>query len=177
MEGSLESNVAIVFHPILYSTSFPMFSSSGTWDFSIPVAYKFNITLFDFSIKLLPLGLDHVLPLFSIQFAPVAQWVKNPPLVRRPRRFGFSPWVRKMPWKKKWQPNPVLLLEKIPCTEELWSTAKGLQRVGLNWVSKHWSIQKIVTIGYHSPRGTRLLLSQICLETQWGDLLYHPRLP
>ena len=28
---------------------------------------------------------------------------------RRPR---FNPWVGKMPWRKKWQPTPVLLLGK-----------------------------------------------------------------
>ena len=28
---------------------------------------------------------------------------------RRCRRCGFDPWVRKIPWKKKWQPTPVLL--------------------------------------------------------------------
>ena len=27
-------------------------------------------------------------------------------------RPGFNPWVRKMPWKKKWQPTPVFLLGK-----------------------------------------------------------------
>ena len=28
---------------------------------------------------------------------------------RRLRRCGFNPWVRKIPWRKKWQPTPVLL--------------------------------------------------------------------
>ena len=26
---------------------------------------------------------------------------------------GFSPWVRKIPWSKKWQPTPVFLPEKF----------------------------------------------------------------
>ena len=25
------------------------------------------------------------------------------------RRRGFSPWIRKVPWKRKWQPTPVIL--------------------------------------------------------------------
>ena len=25
------------------------------------------------------------------------------------RRYGFDPWVRKMPWRRKWQPTPVSL--------------------------------------------------------------------
>ena len=28
---------------------------------------------------------------------------------RRHKRFGFSPWVRKIPWKRAWQPTPVFL--------------------------------------------------------------------
>ena len=28
---------------------------------------------------------------------------------RRPRRRGFDPWVRKAPWRRKWQPTPVFL--------------------------------------------------------------------
>ena len=26
---------------------------------------------------------------------------------RRCKRLGFNPWVRKMPWSRKWQPNPL----------------------------------------------------------------------
>ena len=36
----------------------------------------------------------------------VAQLVKNLLQCRRP---GFDPWVRKIPWRRKWQPNPVFL--------------------------------------------------------------------
>ena len=25
------------------------------------------------------------------------------------RRHGFDPWVRKIPWRRKWQPTPVFL--------------------------------------------------------------------
>ena len=25
------------------------------------------------------------------------------------RRWGFDPWVRKIPWRRKWQPTPVFL--------------------------------------------------------------------
>ena len=26
---------------------------------------------------------------------------------------GFDPWVRKIPWKRKWQPTPILLPGKF----------------------------------------------------------------
>ena len=28
---------------------------------------------------------------------------------KRHRRYRFSPWVRKVPWRRKWQPTPVFL--------------------------------------------------------------------
>ena len=36
----------------------------------------------------------------------------------RDRRHGFDFWVGKIPWRRKWQPTPVLLLGKIPWAEE-----------------------------------------------------------
>ena len=33
-------------------------------------------------------------------------------------RPGFDLWVGKIPWRRKWQPTPVLLALKIPWTEE-----------------------------------------------------------
>ena len=35
--------------------------------------------------------------------------VKNPPANARDRRGGFDPWVRKIPWRRTWQPTPVFL--------------------------------------------------------------------
>ena len=31
---------------------------------------------------------------------------------RRHRRWRFDPWAGKIPWRRKWQPSPVFLLEK-----------------------------------------------------------------
>ena len=31
---------------------------------------------------------------------------------KRQKRGGFDPWVRKIPWRRKWQPTPVFLLGK-----------------------------------------------------------------
>ena len=35
--------------------------------------------------------------------------VKHLPACGRPR---FDPWVRRIPWRRKWQPTPVILPEK-----------------------------------------------------------------
>ena len=31
---------------------------------------------------------------------------------RRCKRYGFSPWLGKIPWRKKWQPTPVFFSVK-----------------------------------------------------------------
>ena len=54
---------------------------------------------------------------------------------RRLRRRGFHPWVRKIPWRRKWQPTPVFLPGKIPWTKEPGGLkSMGSQRVGHDWI-------------------------------------------
>ena len=49
---------------------------------------------------------------------------------------GFNPWVGKIPWRRKWQPTPVLLPGKIPWTEKPGRLqSMGSQRVGHAWVT------------------------------------------
>ena len=51
---------------------------------------------------------------------------------RRQKRFGFNPWIGKIPWRREWQPAPVFLPWRIPGTEEPGGLQiTGLQRVGL----------------------------------------------
>ena len=44
---------------------------------------------------------------------------------RRHKRHGFDPWVRQIPWSRKWQPSPVVL------------TGKFHGQKSLTWVSMH----------------------------------------
>ena len=39
--------------------------------------------------------------------------VKNPPAVQETQETWFHPWVRKIPWSRKWQPAPVFLPGKF----------------------------------------------------------------
>ena len=45
----------------------------------------------------------------GFRHADLAQTVKCLSTMPRP---GFDPWVRKIPWRRKWQPTPVLLPRK-----------------------------------------------------------------
>ena len=45
-------------------------------------------------------------------------WLSGKQSTCQCRRLGFSPWVGKIPWRRKWQPTPVFLPWEILWTEE-----------------------------------------------------------
>ena len=56
---------------------------------------------------------------------------------RRHRRHGFNPWVRKIPWRRKWQLTPVFLLGKSHGQRSLVGYSPwGRQRVEHGLVTK-----------------------------------------
>ena len=38
--------------------------------------------------------------------------VKNSPAIQQTQRHWFDPWVRKLPWGRKWQPTPMDFVNK-----------------------------------------------------------------
>ena len=64
----------------------------------------------------------------------VALEVKNLPASSGDLRdVGSDPWVRKIPWKKAWQPTPVFLSGESPGQRSLEGYSPwGLQRAGHN---------------------------------------------
>ena len=42
----------------------------------------------------------------------MVQWLRICLQYRRHTRCGFDPWVRKIPWRRKWQPTPIFLPEQ-----------------------------------------------------------------
>ena len=54
---------------------------------------------------------------------------------KRCRKCSFNSYIRKIPWRRKWQPTPVFLPRKIPWTQEPGGPKSiGLQRARHNWV-------------------------------------------
>ena len=54
------------------------------------------------------------------------------------RRPGFDPSFGKIPWRRTWQPTPVLLPGEAPWTKEPGGLqSMGSQRVGRNWATKY----------------------------------------
>ena len=57
---------------------------------------------------------------------------------RRHRRFGFDLWVRKIPWRRKWQPTPLFL----PGQFHGQRNPSGYSA----WVSKEWDTTEWLTL-------------------------------
>ena len=56
---------------------------------------------------------------------------------RRCKRCGFNPWIRKIPWRRKWQPTAVFLLGKSHGQRSLaGSIPWAHKRVGHNLVDQ-----------------------------------------
>ena len=78
---------------------------------------------------------------------------------RRHSRRGFSPWVGKIPWRRKWQPMPVILPGKIPWTEE----PERLQSMGSQIVGHDWAGPHALTLLLHPHRIASLSASHLDL--------------
>ena len=57
---------------------------------------------------------------------------------RRPKRCRFNPWVRKIPWRRLWQPTPVFLAWKNPMDRGAWRRSPlGHKESDTKWLSVH----------------------------------------
>ena len=64
---------------------------------------------------------------------PGGSVVKKPPVMQELQRCGVDPWVRKIPWTRKWQPAPVFL----PRQSHAGYSPPGLQRARQDWMTTH----------------------------------------
>ena len=65
---------------------------------------------------------------------------------RRCKKSGFYPWVRKIPWRRVWQPTPVSCLEN-PIDRGAWRASP----TWLKWLSTHSRTVGLVSRGFNSP--------------------------
>ena len=54
--------------------------------------------------------------------------IKTTYLCRKHERCRFDPWVGKIPWGRKWQPAPVLLLGKFEGQGGWWATVHEITK-------------------------------------------------
>ena len=55
-------------------------------------------------------------------------WLSGKESMCQGRRLRFNPWVGKIPWKRKWQPTPVFLLENPMDRGAWWATVHGVTK-------------------------------------------------
>ena len=79
---------------------------------------------------------------------PMAQRVKNCLQCRRHRRHTFDPWVRKIPWRRAWQPTLVFLPgESHELRSLLGYSLKGRKELVANsWTQLKWLSMLIYNI-------------------------------
>ena len=120
------------------SIHFPLLDSQST---------LFSLTVFSFLFYLL-------LNICTSPFG-LPRWtaVKNLPANAGVKRCGFSPWVGKIPWSRKWQPIPVFLPGKS-MHRGTWLQSMGLQRLRHDWAQtledNHLSFYKVDLLTQHS---------------------------
>ena len=65
------------------------------------------------------------------------RWLSGKQPACQCRRCGFDPWVRKIPWRREWQPTPVFLSGKSHGQRSLAGCSPwGFKRVGHDWATK-----------------------------------------
>ena len=69
--------------------------------------------------------------LFSSHQLP--KWLNGKESAHQYRRHRFYPWVRKIPWRGKWQSTPVFLPGKSHQQGSLEGSSMRLQRAGHDW--------------------------------------------
>ena len=66
--------------------------------------------------------------LSAIHLAGLPRWLSGRESACQCRRHGFSPWVERIPWRKKWQPTPVFLPGKSHGQRSLGSIVHGVTK-------------------------------------------------
>ena len=96
----------------------------------------FPLLLIVHSHPWLPLRISNCFTACVYNTKGLPTWLSGKESTCHCRRCQFDPWVRKMPWRRKWQPTPVFLPEVSPWTEKPGGLyPMGSQRAGHDWVT------------------------------------------
>ena len=70
-------------------------------------------------------------------FDGIPWWFRGKEFTCQCRRHGFNPWVRRIPWRRKWQPTPVFLPGRLHWQKSLTGYCLwGQKRVRHNLATK-----------------------------------------
>ena len=98
---------------------------------------------------------------------------------RRHRRCRFNPWVKKIPWRRKWQPCPVFLPKKSPGQRSLGGLeskrsqkVKKTEQLSTHFLPNLHSSCLYFLYVLKSEASSFAVLSKIALPI-WGALRFH----
>ena len=83
---------------------------------------------------------------------------------RRRKRWGFSPGVGKIPWRRTWQPTPAFLPEEIPRTGE----PGELQLTGSQGAGHDWSTWAAAAAAREPANGASPATASFHTESSWN---------
>ena len=96
-------------------------------------------------------GLRHV---FMMTYTMIPRWHGGKESIcqcRRCKRCKFNPWLRRIPWSRKWRFTLVFLPGKFHGQRSLGGQqSMGSQRVGHNWVTEHSHDDMYPPLSYHT---------------------------
>ena len=81
------------------------------WVISALFLFSEKLSVFYIYLSIYHLSLYHLSVYTSSDLWSFPGWavVKNPPVNAGDQEMRFYPWVRKIPWRRAWQPTPVFL--------------------------------------------------------------------
>jgi len=102
----------------------------------------------------------------------VAHLAKNVPAMQET---GFHPWIRKIPWRREWQPTLVFLLREARGRRSLVGYSPGVQTVGHDWGTNTFTFKRILVFEMGGGRKCSFNtdnLRTVALEPQSQPLTY-----
>ena len=67
-------------------------------------------------------------------------WLRWKRICLQSRRPRFSPWVRKIPWRRKWLSTPAFLPGEFHGREAWQATAQGITGIWTRLTNYHWEV-------------------------------------
>ena len=129
------------------------------------------------SISSLRIGV--IIPNIILGFPCGASGKESACQCRRCKRSGFDPWVKKIPWRRPWQPTPVFLPGESHGQKSLsvYSPSSHKERVGHNWsdlaciiIPKYWIFGLIKWVNTCK----KLKQSLIIVNIRWLSAIIDP---
>ena len=97
------------------------------------------------------------------------RWLRGLSVCLQCGRPGFNPWVRKIPWRRKWQPTPVLLPGESHGWRSLVGYSPCVHCTGRH-VLNHWATREVTSIsidqGNQKPLSVTVRVSFVGIQSK-----------